>query len=136
MALFFEDGSFVLSALGKGGAWEEVDFTEGGSGMLLKPDAGGQIFLEERPWGYLSDAIRLVRTSAEFAGFWHDFEPSSPLYLPLTRQGWRKLACPCGAPSAVRACSLARTSVPSAVDPQNPPRNRVRDHIGPPYRDP
>ena len=89
MALFFEDGSFVLSALGKGGAWEEVDFTEGGSGMLLKPDAGGQIFLEERPWGYLSDAIRLVRTSAEFAGFWHDFEPSSPLYLPLTRQGWR-----------------------------------------------
>ena len=89
MARFFDDGNFLFSTLGKGGTWEEVDVDDGGVGMLLKPESGGEIFLEQRPWGYSCEAIRLVRTSSEFAGFWHDFEPSSPLYLPLTRQPWR-----------------------------------------------
>lgn len=118
---FSEDGRFVLKLNGNGGTWER---DEEWKGMLLRPDAGGELWLEEEEWGYAApvgktdgmethrlDArapdtsimaqFALVRTEAEFAGFWHDFDPRHPLSRPLTGCPWR-ITSPYGNLDAIR----------------------------------
>lgn len=102
VAEFSGNGRFRLKLNKNGGGWEEVE-----TGMILRPDAGGELRLARREWGFelveethgpdCGAAFRfaLVRTEAEFAGFWHDFDPRNPLYRPLMGRRWR-IASPYG----------------------------------------
>ena len=81
---FGRNGRFRLRLNGNGGSWEERE-----DGMLLRPDAGGELLLPREDQGYGVAEFALVRTRAEFAGLWSDFDPRNPLYRPLTRYPWR-----------------------------------------------